>query len=74
MLKLQFEDEMNVDLNELETNLVPLARVHDITTSMAPVLRKEKAESEKNDVPSISELCVLFFYLFILCTWLFATD
>ena len=76
-------------MNELETNLVPLARLHDMTTSMAQILKKEKAESEKNGVASISEpcfapssflaklsdsVCYFFLYLFMLCTWLFATD
>ena len=51
---LRFEGEMNVDLNEFQTNLVPFPRLHFMTTSMAPVLTPEKAETEKNDVQSIS--------------------
>ena len=54
---LRFEGEMNVDLNEFQTNLVPFPRLHFMTTSMAPVLTPEKAETEKNDVQSISETC-----------------
>ena len=74
---LRFEGEMNVDLNEFQTNLVPFPRLHFMTTSMAPVLTPEKAETEKNDVQGISETCfnpksflvkfsiflVLFFFL-----------
>jgi tubulin alpha len=54
---LRFEGEMNVDLNEFQTNLVPFPRLHFMTTSMAPVLTPEKSETEKNDVQSISETC-----------------
>ena len=54
---LRFEGEMNVDLNEFQTNLVPFPRLHFMTTSMAPILTLEKAETEKNDVQSISETC-----------------
>ena len=52
---LRFEGEMNVDLNEFQTNLVPFPRLHFMTTSMAPVVTPAKAETEKNDVQSISE-------------------
>ena len=45
---LRLEGEMNVDLNEFQTNLVPLPRLHFMTISMAPILTKEKAETEKN--------------------------
>ena len=44
---LRFEGEMNVDLNEFQTNLEPFPRLHFMTTSMAPILTKEKAETEK---------------------------
>jgi len=54
---LRFEGELNVDLNEFQTNLVPFPRLHFMTTSMAPVITPSKAESEKNDVQSITEIC-----------------
>ena len=54
---LRFEGEMNVDLSEFQTNLVPVPRLHFMTTSMAPVLTPETAETEKNDVQSISQTC-----------------
>ena len=85
----RFEGEMNA-------NLVSFARLHFMTRSMAPVLTKEKTETEKNDEQSINigetgfppesflvklngKMRVLvtlwvIFYLFILCTLLFATD
>jgi len=54
---LRFEGELNVDLNEFQTNLVPFPRLHFMTTSMAPISTPSKAESDKNDVQSITEIC-----------------
>jgi len=54
---LRFEGELNVDLNEFQTNLVPFPRLHFMTTSMAPITTPSKAESDKNDVQSITEIC-----------------
>jgi tubulin alpha len=54
---LRFAGELNVDLNEFQTNLVPFPRLHFMTTSMAPVSTPSKSESEKNDVQSITEIC-----------------
>jgi len=54
---LRFEGELNVDLNEFQTNLVPFPRLHFMTTSMAPVTTTAKADGEKNDVQSITEIC-----------------
>ena len=69
----RFEGEMNVDLNEFQTNLVPLPRLHFMTTSMAPVLTKKTTETEKNEVQSISEkmpvavtLCY-FLFVYLMC-------
>ena len=62
---LRFEGEMNVDLNEFQTNLVPFPRLHFMTTSMAPILTPEKAETEKNDVQSISETCYVVCLIFV---------
>merc|ERR1711998_177138 len=38
---LRFEGELNVDLNEFQTNLVPFPRLHFMTTSLAPINSKE---------------------------------
>merc|ERR1719305_1847776 len=39
---LRFEGELNVDLNEFQTNLVPFPRLHFMITSMAPVTTEAK--------------------------------
>jgi tubulin alpha len=45
---LRFEGELNVDLNEFQTNLVPFPRLHFMTTSLAPILTpKKKRDSTK---------------------------
>jgi tubulin alpha len=54
---LRFEGEMNVDLNEFQTNLVPFPRLHFMLTSMCPIATKEKAETAKNDVAGITVDC-----------------
>merc|ERR1712109_203736 len=46
---LRFEGELNVDMNEFQTNLVPFPRLHFMTTSLAPVATEEKKEREQND-------------------------
>jgi len=55
---LRFSGELNVDINEIQTNLVPFPRLHFMTTSMAPIVTSSKAETEKNDVQSITEMCL----------------
>merc|ERR1711933_90490 len=54
---LRFEGELNVDLNEFQTNLVPFPRLHFMITSMAPVTTAKKKETARNDVQSITESC-----------------
>jgi tubulin alpha len=54
---LRFEGELNVDLNEFQTNLVPFPRLHFMTTGMAPILSKEKQETEQADVQKITDDC-----------------
>jgi tubulin alpha len=54
---LRFEGELNVDLNEFQTNLVPFPRLHFMTTAMAPITTAKKAESAENSVQQISEQC-----------------
>merc|ERR1712183_1051892 len=50
---LRFEGELNVDLNEFQTNLVPFPRLHFMITSMAPVTTEKKKETMSSDVQSI---------------------
>jgi tubulin alpha len=54
---LRFEGELNVDLNEFQTNLVPFPRLHFMTTGMAPIVSKEKQDTLKADVQSITDWC-----------------
>merc|ERR1739844_61451 len=54
---LRFEEEMNVDLNEFQTNLVPFPRLHFMITSMAPVTTEKKKETARNDIQGITEEC-----------------
>merc|ERR1712032_1207450 len=54
---LRFEGELNVDLNEFQTNLVPFPRLHFMITSMAPVKTMKKKETAKNDIQGINETC-----------------
>ena len=42
---LRFDGELNVDLNEFQTNLVPFPRLHFMTTSLAPVQNAKKKET-----------------------------
>jgi tubulin alpha len=55
---LRFEGELNVDMNEFQTNLVPFPRLHFMTTSLAPVCSPKKAETASNDVKQITDFCL----------------
>merc|ERR1712223_1652802 len=55
---LRFEGELNVDMNEFQTNLVPFPRLHFMTTSLAPVLSAKKADREAHDVRRITDDCL----------------
>merc|ERR550525_535966 len=52
---LRFEGELNMDLNEFQTNLVPFPRLHFMITSMAPVTTDKKKETQKADEAAITE-------------------
>jgi len=54
---LRFEGELNVDLNEFQTNLVPFPRLHFMLTAMAPITSKDKQETQREDIQTITELC-----------------
>merc|ERR1712087_344689 len=41
---LRFEGELNVDLNEFQTNLVPFPRLHFMLTAMAPITTQKKKD------------------------------
>merc|ERR1711997_558309 len=52
---LRFDGELNVDLGEFQTNLVPFPRLHFMTTGLAPILSKKKKDHEQNDVKKITD-------------------
>jgi len=54
---LRFDGELNVDLGEFQTNLVPFPRLHFMTTSLAPVISKKKSSHEAQTVREISDHC-----------------
>lgn len=55
---LRFEGNLNVDLNEFETNLVPFPRNHFMMTSYAPIVTSLKSQQE---VMSVQELTTALF-------------
>merc|ERR1712226_1756896 len=55
---LRFDGELNVDMNEFQTDLVPFPRLHFMTTSLAPVINKEKSSTAATDVRKITDDCL----------------
>merc|ERR1712026_206467 len=47
--------ELNVDLGEFQTNLVPFPRLHFMTTALAPVISKKKSSHEAQTVREITD-------------------
>jgi len=52
---LRFDGELNVDLGEFQTNLVPFPRLHFMTTALAPVISKDKSKHEAQTVREITD-------------------
>jgi len=52
---LRFDGELNVDLGEFQTNLVPFPRLHFMTTALAPVISKDKASHEAQTIREITD-------------------
>merc|ERR1712176_182755 len=52
---LRFDGELNVDLGEFQTNLVPFPRLHFMTTSLAPIVSKKKKDHEAGSVREITD-------------------
>merc|ERR1711973_640328 len=55
---LRFEGELNVDMNEFQTNLVPFPRLHFMTSSLAPVGTEKTLKTEPNDCWGITEAAI----------------
>jgi len=54
---LRFGGELNMDLQEYQTNLVPFPRLHFMITSMAPITTEKKKMTMPTDTQRITELC-----------------
>merc|ERR1719242_416261 len=52
---LRFDGELNVDLGEFQTNLVPFPRLHFMTTGLAPVINLNKSKHEAQTVREITD-------------------
>jgi len=55
---LRFDGELNVDLNEFQTNLVPFPRLHFMTTSLAPIISNAKMNTETLSCQRITDDCL----------------
>merc|ERR550517_2103267 len=51
---LRFDGELNVDMNEFQTNLVPFPRLHFMTTSLSPLVTKDSKTRKQNDCWTIT--------------------
>merc|ERR1711939_804866 len=47
---LRFKGELNVDLNEFQTNLVPFPRLHFMTTGLSPICSSAKKDTQDMSV------------------------
>jgi len=52
---LRFDGELNVDLGEFQTNLVPFPRLHFMTTALAPVVNNKKSTHEAQTIREITD-------------------
>merc|ERR1711868_199652 len=52
---LRFDGELNVDMNEFQTNLVPFPRLHFMTTSLAPITNPTKKNTDTLDCKRITD-------------------
>jgi len=52
---LRYDGELNVDLNELQTNLVPFPRLHFMTSSLAGLQNPKKSDRDPSTVRELSD-------------------
>ncbi|KAK6027445.1 tubulin/FtsZ family protein [Ostertagia ostertagi] len=55
---IRFSGELNVDLSEFSTNLVPFPRIHFPLVASSPLLAEEKAHREALTVRDITAMCL----------------
>jgi len=51
---LRFEGDLNVDLNEFQTNLVPYPRLHFMMQAISPIISKDKSTHEQFTTPQLT--------------------
>jgi len=51
---LRFEGELNADMSEFQTNMIPFPRLHFLTSSLAPLVARTAAELETNNTQAIT--------------------
>ncbi|KII62673.1 Tubulin alpha-1C chain [Thelohanellus kitauei] len=54
---LRFDGSLNVDLNELQTNLVPYPRIHFPLVSYHPVVSERRASHEQMSITELTTAC-----------------
>merc|ERR1719361_173155 len=54
---LRFDGQLNVDLNEFQTNLVPFPRIHFPLTSFAPLVNRAAIGHQANSVYELTAAC-----------------
>ncbi|ETN98943.1 tubulin, alpha 3d [Reticulomyxa filosa] len=54
---LRFSGELNVELNEFQTNLVHFPRLHFMTTGIIPIIPKIDVSTAPNDIQKITDNC-----------------
>jgi len=55
---LRFEGELNVDMNEFQTNLVPFPRLHFMTTAMAPLIAQTSKKTTTTEIKELARDCL----------------
>lgn len=55
---LRFKGELNVDMSDFKTNLVPFPRIHFMTTSLAPIVSPNNCDHESPTVRAITDFCL----------------
>jgi len=54
---LRFTGQLNVDLNDFQTSLVPFPRIHFPLTTISPIVPTSKANHERHSVKEITNAC-----------------